>query len=365
MSGQHRYAAFISYSSADARFAQRLHRALESYGIPATLGRFDLAGKANRIYPVFRDREELSAGDLGERITRALEASGALIVVCSPNAAASPWVQKEIEHFIALGHGDSIFAVIADDAPVFDAGGADATAACFPPALRGDALGGALEPLAADARKGKDGFRNAWLKLVAGMIGLTPGQIIDRDKKRRRQQSLVFGAAGAAFAVVLAYGGYQALRPVSLADCAVDRLTFADPWGGQSFAVSRVGEHRRRACEDDAPVCEQEVVITVFEGAYTDPDTGFRGPMTYALQQWPMAAPCCWWDAAETPEHFDADISGAELRWFEPGRAPALSSLPLASIELDDLFATAANDHQLTVTRNPMLAQSCRQRPLL
>jgi hypothetical protein len=85
----------------------------------------------------------------------------------------------------------------------------------------------------------------------------------------------------------------------------------------------------------------------------------------YALQQWPMAAPCCWWDAAETPEHFDADISGAELRWFEPGRAPALSSLPLASIELDDLFATAANDHQLTVTRNPMLAQSCRQRPLL
>jgi hypothetical protein len=61
MAELYRYAAFISYSSKDAPFARRLHRALESYGIPASLGSFNLigGGKRNRIYPVFRDREEL------------------------------------------------------------------------------------------------------------------------------------------------------------------------------------------------------------------------------------------------------------------------------------------------------------------
>jgi WD40 repeat protein len=206
-----RYAAFISYSSADAKFAQRLHRALESYGVPTSLGQFDLigGGKKNRIYPVFRDREELSAGDLSDRIEAALKASGALIVVCSPNAAASPWVQKEIESFIALGRRDRIFAIIPDTAPATDESGADATPHCFPPAFRGDDLAdaNALEPLAADARKGKDGFRSAWLKLVAGLIGVTPGQLIDRDRTRRGRRRVLIGACVAATALSTSLGG--------------------------------------------------------------------------------------------------------------------------------------------------------------
>lgn len=185
-----RYAAFISYSSKDAPFARRLHRALESYGIPSSLGKFDLigGGKKNRIYPVFRDREELAAGDLGEAIVAALRASRALIVVCSPDSAASPWVQKEIEHFASLGRPNSIFAIIPDSAQLADE---SIAASCFPPALQGGLLQGVSgEPLAADARKGKDGFRNAWLKLVAGMIGVTPGQLMNRDKARARTQTL-------------------------------------------------------------------------------------------------------------------------------------------------------------------------------
>lgn len=206
MSASFRYAAFISYSSRDAAFAARLHRALEGYGIPSALGRFDLllgGGKPNRIYPVFRDREELAAGDLGERIESGLISSSALIVICSHNAAASPWVQKEIEFFVAQGRADRVFAIIAPDAPLFDQAGADATSACFPPAFRGDALSGkgSLEPLAADARKGKDGFRNAWLKVVAGLIGVTPGQLINRDHRRRRQRQAM--ALGAAVAIAL------------------------------------------------------------------------------------------------------------------------------------------------------------------
>ncbi|MFN3627796.1 MAG: TIR domain-containing protein, partial [Parvibaculum sp.] len=215
MAELYRYAAFISYSSKDAPFARRLHRALESYGIPSSLGKFDLiggGGRKNRIYPVFRDREELSAGQLGEQIEANLKASGALVVICSPDGAASPWVQKEIEFFAAQGRHDKIFAIIPDTAPLTDANGVDATQSCFPPAFRGDALAGdKLEPLAADARKGKDGFRNAWLKIVAGMIGVSPGQIIDRDKKRRAQQRL----AVATLVAVVAVAGVAALGQIA------------------------------------------------------------------------------------------------------------------------------------------------------
>lgn len=362
MAESFRYAAFISYSSADTRFAQRLHRALEGYGVPSALGAFELPGSAkrNRIYPVFRDREELPAGELGERIRSALEASGALIVVCSPNAAASPWVAKEIEHFASLGRRDRVFAVIADTAPAFDAAGADATPSCFPRALIGDAR----EPLAADARPGKDGFRNAWLKLVAGLIGVTPGQIVDRDKKRRRGFAVAAAAASAAFVAALSYGGWQALRPVSLTACASDLLTFAAPWGGQRFEVARVGQLRRPACAEDAAVCRQEVVVTVFEGAYSDPDGAYNGPLVYTFEETPASAPCCWWDAAVTRAELGPEANSAELTWFARGQAPRLERFPFSSIELHDLYASTANASGLPITRNPMLAESCRRRPL-
>ena len=60
MISAYRYAAFISYSSKDSAFAVRLHRALESYRIPRALGSFQVVGggKPNRVYPVFRDRDE-------------------------------------------------------------------------------------------------------------------------------------------------------------------------------------------------------------------------------------------------------------------------------------------------------------------
>ncbi len=213
----YRYAAFISYASKDAKFARALHRQLERYVIPRKLGTFDLTGggKKNRVYPVFRDREELPAGDLGTNLEAALRASSALIVVCSPNAALSPWVEKEIEYFISLGRADRVFAIVADTAPI-SIDGKDATRISFPRPFRPED-GGSLEPVAADARKGKDGFRNAWLKVIAGLIQANAGDLQDRDERRRRTNRLIAGsgiaaisasAAFAAWAMVLPYEAY-------------------------------------------------------------------------------------------------------------------------------------------------------------
>lgn len=212
MTEPYRFAAFISYSSKDAAFARRLHSALEAYRIPKSLGSFDLlgeGGKPNRVYPVFRDREELSVGDLGERIKAALRASSALIVVCTPDSAASPWVQKEIESFSALGHSQRIFTVIPDAASSIAV--EDDVRTCFPPALRGGS-----EPLAADARKSRDGFRGALLKIVAGLIDVNAGALVDRDRARSRGIATrnAFAVTLTAAALIALFVTQSSWRPV-------------------------------------------------------------------------------------------------------------------------------------------------------
>ena len=177
---EYRYWAFISYSSKDGAHARWLHRAIESYGIPAKLmdpGHTTPIGEPApaRFRPVFRDRAELpAAADLGQAIGDALAASRYLIVICSPDAARSPWVNREIEAFTGLGRGDRILAFIVDGEP--NSGGARE---CFPPALRQH------EPLAADARPTGDGRADARLKLLAGMLGVGFDALKQRDAQRR------------------------------------------------------------------------------------------------------------------------------------------------------------------------------------
>jgi hypothetical protein len=109
--------------------------------------------------------------------------------------------------FFAALRRSRISAIIPDTAPFVDEAGADCTQARFPPSFRSDAmLGGALEPLAADARKGKDGFRNAWLKVIAGLSGVSPGQIVDRDRRRQRGRALLASAAALVFCSAVVFG---------------------------------------------------------------------------------------------------------------------------------------------------------------
>src|SRR5690606_13035030 len=95
-----RYRAFLSYSHADEAAVRLLHRRLERYRVPRALRRSAAAGVPARLHPVFRDRDELaSATQLSASIERALDESRALVVVCSPAAARSPWVNAEIRWF--------------------------------------------------------------------------------------------------------------------------------------------------------------------------------------------------------------------------------------------------------------------------
>src|SRR4029450_2077397 len=83
-----RYRAFISYKHGRSRvFAERLESALMAYAKP-------LLG---RPIAIFRDERHLRPGiDLPALIRSALTDSDFLIVLASPEAAASPWVNDEL-----------------------------------------------------------------------------------------------------------------------------------------------------------------------------------------------------------------------------------------------------------------------------
>jgi TIR domain len=52
------------------------------------------------LRPVFRDRDDFTAGNaLTEQTLAALDAAQALIVICSPSAAKSRYVNEEIRQF--------------------------------------------------------------------------------------------------------------------------------------------------------------------------------------------------------------------------------------------------------------------------
>jgi len=200
VNNNYKYRAFISYSHRNERWAKWLHHALESYRVPRKLvGTSTGKGKVPaRIRPVFRDRDDLSsAADLGDTVKHALADSENLIVICSPDAAASLWVNEEIRYFAALGRHQRIFCVIVDG----QLSGPGQEATCFPTAL---AEIGLQEPLAADVRKWADGKRLSRLKLIAGLLGLPLDQLRQRDlQKRQKLWALALLAAVAIAAVMI------------------------------------------------------------------------------------------------------------------------------------------------------------------
>ncbi|MGD9341146.1 MAG: TIR domain-containing protein [Chromatiales bacterium] len=186
MASSSEYSAFISYSHADRALAKWLQSALERYRLPkAVRNEHRLPGK---LRPVFLDESDLGAApNLGKGIEDALEAAETLIVICSPAAQHSRWVQAEVAFFRGLGRSEKVILVLADGTPEES----------FPLDILNETSGEtdlsgperADIPLAADARPGPDSVRvrrnRVRLAVVAAILGLQPDELIRRHHQRQ------------------------------------------------------------------------------------------------------------------------------------------------------------------------------------
>lgn len=202
-----RFYAFLSYSHADKRTADWLHDSLERFRTPRALaGRpTDNGVVPQRLSPIFRDRQELPASDdLAADIRQALDSSRFLIVLCSPAAAASRWVNAEIDMFKRHRPDGCVLAAVFGGEPFASETPGREAEECFPPALRqkydrrGRPTTRRAEPLAADFRDDHDGRRLGLLKLIAGMLGVGLDELVQRDTLRRQRRLAIVAAASLA-----------------------------------------------------------------------------------------------------------------------------------------------------------------------
>ena len=214
--------AFLSYSHQDGAIADWLHEELEEFRVPPRLiGKLTEHGPVpKRLAPIFRDRQELAAAsDLSEEIEEAIAGSRFMIVLCSPAAARSHWIDKEIACFKRLHREDRILAAIINGEPFASDNPDRAAEECFPQALRvhfdrrGRPTAQRAEPIAADLREHADGRKMGFLKIAAGMIGVGLDDLAQREAQRRHRRLYAITAASVAgmlFTTGLAYTAIEA-----------------------------------------------------------------------------------------------------------------------------------------------------------
>lgn len=169
-----KFFVFISYSSKDneddKKWAEWLRHELDHWHLPASYnGRKPVQ---DNLREVFRDRDGFSAGkEWDKQVEPILEDSQNLIVICSPNAAKSFAVNKEVEIFINQGKEDCIFPFIVEG---------DSPRDCFPATLKHSKVGGDVN---------KDGGRDAaFIKVVAGMLGIDFTDLYNRYELDKAEQ---------------------------------------------------------------------------------------------------------------------------------------------------------------------------------
>jgi len=195
---EYSYEAFISYSHADQRVAKWLHRAIEHFRIPKHLIT-EPALTSNRFLPLFLDKDELAAAHhLPDVLEQALAASRHLIVICSPQAANSSWVNQEVSAFIELGRQAQIICVLVGGDP------ADPET-CFPQALRETTT-----PLAVDLRAGGEGRKPARMRIAAALLGVGYDQLRQRAVQQQRRRLRNRTAVATLVLVTIAFVSYRA-----------------------------------------------------------------------------------------------------------------------------------------------------------
>jgi WD40 repeat protein len=224
-----RYDAFVSYShAADGRLAPALQQGLQSLAKP---------WYRRRALRVFRDETSLTATpELWSTIVDGLAVSRFFILLASPQAAQSRWVNEEVEWWRENRAPDTMLVALtagrltwADAAGDFDPAATDA----LPPALRGYFT---QEPLWVDFRWAHEAaqvslrdprFRERVADLAAPLRGLPKDELIGEDVRQHRRALRLARAAGTALVTLTALAATAAIFAVHQRNVAEHRAKVA------------------------------------------------------------------------------------------------------------------------------------------
>ena len=182
------YNAFISYRHhpEDIRVASQIHRALEHYKIPRAIRK-----KGHDIRRIFRDKEELPiTSNLTTDITRALENSDFLIVICSVHTRESTWVQRVIETFLKTHDRSKVLTVLVNGEP-YDTIPEILLHEERTDPVTGETVSVPVEPLSCDwripARKAR---REELPRLAAALLNCGYNELRQRERQYRTQRMI-------------------------------------------------------------------------------------------------------------------------------------------------------------------------------
>ncbi|WP_433379267.1 TIR domain-containing protein [Actinoplanes sp. CA-142083] len=245
---------FISYShAADGRLAPAVQRGLHRLAKP---------WHRRRALWIFRDQTGLAVTPgLWSSIQTALDGSEYFVLLASPEAARSPWVNREIEHWIATKSANRILPVVTDGEWAWDEDRGDfrEDSTAVPPALRGVF---AEEPFFLDLRWARGSehlslhhsrFRDAIAQLAAPMHGVSKDELEGEDvRQHRRAKRLRSGALVTLLilALVTSLTGLSAVRNAERAKAAAaEALRQQQVADTQRDSAQRSAEEARRQQE--------------------------------------------------------------------------------------------------------------------
>ena len=212
MEQQYKYFAFISYNRHDTSWGKKLQRKLEGYRMPATLCS-EHGWNRKPIKPIFFAPTDIQPGGLTAELQERLKVSRNLVVICSPHAAQSEWVGKEIEFFHSLGRTENIHFFIVDGVPH----SGNPSTECFNPVV--DTLG---LPEILGANIHEKIYRWPWLnrerayvQLITKLLGVEFDSIWQRHRRLLRQKMAAW-TAGIIVVLAALVGVWLSNQPVDV-----------------------------------------------------------------------------------------------------------------------------------------------------
>ncbi|MGI5372611.1 TIR domain-containing protein [Streptomyces iakyrus] len=336
MRDEARHDVFISYSQQkDHQIAAEFQRAIENFGRP---------WYRPRELRVFRDTTNLSASpDLWKDIEKELSRSDWLIVLASPEAAASTWVCDEITWWIAHGRTDRMLIALTRGSLVWDASVRTfdwSKSDALPESVMADALAAAPRvPRWVDLTKLSERIEKAdrisrddpellviTAEVVAPIRGDTKDALIGDHLNQRRRRNQAVGSAISVLSALLVLAVVLGLIAERQRDTATER---------QLTATSRQLVAEAASIRDTQPDLAKQLLVQAYRmsptaqviGALIDSAAIPRVIRTDGRSQ----------AVAFSPNHrVLASASGAGVRLYD-----AISAQPLAELTGQRRSATA------------------------